>query len=188
VTLLVAGSAGPEMISESGLATLAAGIPAIAIGFAIIAMFWNAHVRWRRYRENGGTLSLLLSLLLVFLVLIYVFPPRAMAGSLAVLASGRGQDFAGGLGTLFTFYGAEFVAMAGTTAALFADALSEAPAGVRQPIKGEMPIWLILVATGIISTVLAAIGGLAAWFAPWLYPTLPLSIGICAVRWQRSGD
>ena len=54
------------------------GIPAFAGSFALIAMFWWAHAVWsRRYGLQDG-ISVLLSLVLVFLVLVYVYPLRML--------------------------------------------------------------------------------------------------------------
>ena len=64
-------------------------MPAFAFGFAIIAMFWFAHVRWRRLRGDGDWLSTLLTLLLVFLVLIYVQPLRGMAAAVGLWFTGK---------------------------------------------------------------------------------------------------
>ena len=56
------------------------GIPAFAASFALVAMFWSAHNTWsRRFGLDDGT-SLFLSLLLVFLVLVYVYPLRMLFG------------------------------------------------------------------------------------------------------------
>jgi hypothetical protein len=77
--------------------------------------------------------------------------------------------------------------MALTMAALFADARRNAkldPAGLAHS-KGEVGIWLIPAATGIISILLSLtrFGALAAF----AYSTLPLSIWLFASRfdWSR---
>jgi hypothetical protein len=51
-------------------------IPAFACSFVVIMMFWHRHRRWsRRYGlESPGTI--LLSLALIFVVLVYVYPLR----------------------------------------------------------------------------------------------------------------
>ena len=52
VTLLViGGSEAPTSLAM--LARAVAEVPAFAIGFAIIAMFWFAHVRWRRFAARA---------------------------------------------------------------------------------------------------------------------------------------
>lgn len=183
VTLLVIG--GSEAPTDVAMLKAAvAEVPAFAIGFAIIAMFWSAHVRWRGVRGDGGWLSVLLSILLVFLVLIYVQPLRAMARSLSTFLGGGGTPFSGNIGDLFLIYGAGFVAMAATTAALFAEArrnraLDE---GMRRALKGEVWIWAILVATGLVSILMTRIDAVDQ-FAPMVYATLPLSIGLFVWRW-----
>ncbi|HEX7342033.1 MAG TPA: TMEM175 family protein [Rhodanobacteraceae bacterium] len=54
------------------------GVPAFAASFAIIALIWNEHRRWsqRFGLEDGHTIRL--SLALVFVVLLYVYPLRMM--------------------------------------------------------------------------------------------------------------
>ncbi len=155
VTLLViGGSAAPT--SYAMLESAVAELPAFAIGFATISMFWFAHVRWRRYRGEGDWLSSLLTVLLIFLVLIYVQPLQAMARSLSTFLGGAGTPFAGDVGDLFFIYGAGFVAMAATMAALFLEARrhQELDATLRGVVRGEAMIWLILTVTGLVSIVL----------------------------------
>lgn len=77
VTLLVISlDSVPSSIPEFEVALK--GIPAFAGSFALIAMFWWAHAVWsRRYGLQDG-ISVLLSLVLVFLVLVYVYPLRML--------------------------------------------------------------------------------------------------------------
>lgn len=184
--LVIGGTEAPTSVAM--LSAAIAEVPAFAIGFAVIAMFWFAHVRWRHYRGDGDWLSALLSVLLVFLVLIYVQPLRAMARSLSTFLGGSGTPFSGDVGDLFLIYGAGFVAMALTTAALFAEARRNPglSADDRRAVGGEMRIWLILVATGLGSIALAAIET-AESFAPLLYATLPLTIGLFVWRYDWGG-
>src|SRR5690606_21793121 len=52
------------------------GVPAFAARFSLLAMLWWAHADWsRRFGLDDGR-SVLLSLLMVFLVLVYVYPLR----------------------------------------------------------------------------------------------------------------
>ena len=88
VTLLVIGGAGAPA-SFDQLAGALGEMPAFAFGFAIIAMFWFAHVRWRRLRGEGDWLSILLTVLLVFLVLIYIQPLRGMAAAVGLWFTGK---------------------------------------------------------------------------------------------------
>ena len=75
VTLLVISfNALPD--SAQALVEALKGVPAFAASFSLLAMLWWQHADWsRRYGLDDGR-SVLLSLLLVFLVLVYVFPLR----------------------------------------------------------------------------------------------------------------
>ncbi len=57
-------------------------IPGLLCSFVLLAMFWYAHNKWSRRYGLDDTGSIVLSLVLVFLVLIYVYPLRMMFGSL----------------------------------------------------------------------------------------------------------
>ena len=187
VTLLViGGSEAPTSVAMLNAAL--AEVPAFAIGFAIIAMFWFAHVRWRHFRGEGDWLSAMLTVLLVFLVLIYIQPLRAMARSLSSFLGGSGTPFSGDGGELFLIYGAGFVAMALTTAGLFAEALRNRGLGLveRQAVGGELLIWLILVATGIVSILLSLFPATEE-VAPLVYATLPFTIGMFVWRFDWDG-
>ena len=184
VTLMVVG-AGGSATDSSTLESAVSAIPSFAIGFAIIALFWFSHVRWRGLRGPGDGRSLLLTLLLIFMVLVYIVPLRSMAVSFAAFLAGGTGGYGGSLGQLFTVYGMGFTAMSAVTALLFADALRNdalAP-GKRREARGQAWIWVILAATGAASTALAMTPG-AQIFAPFLYATLPLSIGLFAWRWR----
>jgi len=187
VSLLVIGGAGAP--ADFALLVRALGdIPAFAFGFAVILMFWFAHVRWRRLRGEGDWRSLLLTLLLVFLVLIYVQPLRAMAAATAIFFTGQGRGFGGDLAGLFAVYGGGFVAMALTVAALFGEALRHAgldPEG-RAGAKGEVGIWLILAGTGIASILISLTP--YGKFAAFAYSTLPLTIGLFVARHDWTGE
>jgi len=187
VTLMVVG-AGGSAADGGTLESAIAAMPSFAIGFAIIAMFWWSHVRWRRLRGIGDGRSLLLTLLLVFTVLIYIVPLRAMATSFAALLTGDVDGYRGNLGRLFAIYGVGFTAMSAVTAALFHDALRnpDLRADGHREARGQRWIWTILATTGLASAALATVPGWAA-VAPFLYATLPISIGIFAWRFDWAG-
>ena len=187
VTLLVIGGSEPPT-SVAMLMSAMAEVPAFAIGFAIIAMFWFAHVRWRHCRGEGSWPSMLLTVLLIFLVLIYVQPLRAMARSLSSFLGGGGTPFRGAVGDLFFVYGLGFVAMATTIACLFMEAQRspELDAETRTSVRGEATIWWILVFTGLVSILMTFVRGTAN-FAPFAYATLPISIGLFTWRYDWGG-
>lgn len=77
VTLLVISLDGmPSGVGE--LVDALKGIPAFAASFALLAQIWWTHTRytWRFGLEDGPTVAC--SLLLVFLVLVYVYPLKIL--------------------------------------------------------------------------------------------------------------
>ena len=187
VTLLVIGGAGAPKTFDQLVGALG-DIPAFAFGFAIVVLFWMGHVRWRGLRGQGDLRSTLLTLLLVFLVLIYVQPLRGMAAATGLWFTGQGGGFRGNLSGLFAVYGTGFVAMSATMAALFADARrnEELDRIGRANAKGDCIIWLILAATGLISVLISATR-YGVW-AAMVYSTLPLTIGVFASRYDWKGE
>jgi uncharacterized membrane protein len=54
------------------------GLPTFAVCFLLIARLWSAHRYWSRHYDLEDATAVSLSLLLVFLVLIYVYPLRML--------------------------------------------------------------------------------------------------------------
>jgi len=184
VTLMVAGTGGMAPDFRQ-LEVALAGAPSFLIAFALIAMFWLAHVRARRLVGKGDWRFVVLTLALVFTVLLYVHPLRAMASSFAALLTGQPDDYGGRLGQMFALYGAGFVLMSLICAGLFAVAKRnpELAAQGRREAQGQLIIWLILAATGVVSTILTFFRATVP-FAPIVYATLPLSIGLFTSRYH----
>lgn len=187
VSLLVIGGARAPDDFDALLLSLG-DIPAFAFGFAVMALFWLGHVRWRRLRGDGDLLSIFLTLLLIFLTLVYVQPLRGMAAATGLWFTGHGQTFGGSLTGLFAVYGTGFVAMSLTMTALFTEALRRADltAAEEANIRGERVIWLILAATGALS-ILFSQTPYGVW-AAMLYATLPVTIGLFSWRHDWTGE
>jgi uncharacterized membrane protein len=126
VTLLVIGGAGlPKDIAALEYALRA--IPAFAACFAQLAIFWHGHVRWRDSVHLTDRSSLMLSLLLVFFALIFVFPLHLVYASFfsSITHGWLSPDFAlasinlSALAALFACYGLSYACMAGVLALLF---------------------------------------------------------------------
>lgn len=186
VSLLVIGGAGAPRNFEALTAALR-DVPAYAFGFAVMAMFWLGHVRWRRVRGDGDWLSTLLTLALIFLTLIYVQPLRGMAAATAIFFTGQGGGFGGSLGGLFAVYGTGFVLMAAAMAGLWLDALRDDEMTVekRANILGEFSIWAILAVTGAVSVVISLTR--YAHLAAMIYVTLPITIGLFSWMYDWKG-
>jgi len=125
VTLLVISV---ERIPDSmdGLLQALKNVPAFAASFAMVAMFWYAHVRWSRRYRLGTVPATLLSLLLVFLVLIYVYPLRLLLGTFFGWITGGWLPMplsdANGprpLAFMFVFYGLAFASMSACIGGLY---------------------------------------------------------------------
>ena len=57
------------------------GIPAFGVSLAMIALFWSAHARWSRRFGLDDAVTTVLSILFVFLILVYVYPLKMMFAS-----------------------------------------------------------------------------------------------------------
>ena len=78
VTLLVV-SVGHVPDSTGQLVHAMRGVPAFAASFLLIARFWQSHRQWSRRFGIEDDYSVRLSLALVFVILIYVYPLRMIA-------------------------------------------------------------------------------------------------------------
>ena len=72
------------------------GLPAFAVSFLLIARIWKAHRDWSRHYDIEDATSLRLSLLLVFVVLVFVYPLRLL---FALFFAWIGHGFLGRSGT-----------------------------------------------------------------------------------------
>jgi hypothetical protein len=127
VTLLVISfDAMPDSIPA--LVAALKGVPAFALSFAQIALFWRAHVLWsRRYGLDDGP-STLLSLALVALVLVYVYPLKILFGTFCSWISNGWIPWTVQVSSyrdildMFVIYGLAFCTLALCMAALYARA------------------------------------------------------------------
>ena len=115
VTLLVVSiDQIPSRYEE--LIAVVKGIPAFGVSFVILFMFWFSHHTWSQRYGLDDTATIWLSAILVFIVMVYVYPLKMVAN--AALTQLFGLD--GGLQVgsaeeiymLFVIYGAGFVGMA----------------------------------------------------------------------------
>jgi uncharacterized membrane protein len=175
------------------------GVPAFAASFAITVTFWHGHYRWsRRFGLEDG-MSVVLSLTLVFLVLVFLYPLRLMM-------SGALNSISGGwlpseleitelshVRSFFVLYGLAFALMSGVLLALNAHVLRlevvpRLSVVERLTARFEIEAWAILAAMGAISASLAML--LPPRFVPvsvWLYAALAVIMPLMSRRWRRSG-
>lgn len=200
LTVLVIGG---EAVPRSGVELLRvmAGIPAFAASFAMIAFFWHGHVRWRQLCHVSTRRGLVLSLLLVFFALIFVYPLHMMFGAVfdgisgGILASTFRLTDSVAIRTLYVCYGLAFTCMAGTLSLLHAHAAALALRRHDQAFehRREQVSWLVPTGLGLLSALLALLISLSAgplwWMLPgWLYALMFL-IGPLNTRMRRrQGD
>ncbi len=70
--LVISGDSIPSSIGE--LIAALKQIPAYALSFQLIAQFWSSHAKWSRWFGLDDEVSNRLSLTLVFVLLIFVYP------------------------------------------------------------------------------------------------------------------
>lgn len=94
------------------------GLPTFAVCFLLIARIWKSHRDWSRHYDLEDGVSIALSLMLVFLVLIFVYPLRLLfslmfaglsGGWLAEHATGIGSEFE--LRAAFVVFGLGYLAI-----------------------------------------------------------------------------
>ena len=142
-------------------------IPAFAVSFWLLMMFWLQHRAWSRRYGLENARSLLLSLSLIFTVLVYVFPLRTVIASMfAQLTGGRlPADFSVNswdeLRGLFLFYSTGFIAMCGIMWLLVREALAAADDLLlceeeRVRTRRDRNVWALCVAIGFASILIAS--------------------------------
>ncbi len=202
VTLLVISV---ERIPDSieGLLQALKNVPAFAASFAMVAMFWYAHVRWSRRYRLGTVPATLLSLLLVFLVLVYVYPLRLLLGTFFGWITGGWLPMplydANGprpLAFMFVFYGLAFASMSACIGGLYvlawrARARLRLDGDAASNAAGEVASHAYFVMVGVLSVLAALLLGERS--QPWqvalpgcVYFLLSFT-GLVHVRGQRWG-
>jgi len=173
------------------------GTPAFAFSFAAVMLFWLGHRKWsRRYGLEDG-LSVALSLGLIFLMLVYVYPLRLMFSAMGNwLSSGwlpsdfKITDPMEMIG-LFVIYGLGFSLLAGFMALLYnRPSILKAKLGLSLLelflTKKEVKLWAILSVTGFVSSLFALLLPLhIGIYAGFIYFSLPFTMNFAAFYYQK---
>ncbi len=143
-------------------------IPGFAASFAILMMFWLQHRRWsRRYGlENPRTIAL--SLALIFVVFVYVYPLRMIFESMfaalggGYLSTGFSIETVDELRGMLAFYSVGFFAMSLIISLLFRAAMRKSALLAlnrieRQKTRIGMHAWAIVAGFGLMSILLALV-------------------------------
>lgn len=196
VTMLVISIGNvPDNYSELILALK--GTPAFAMSFAAVIIFWLGHRRWsRRYGIEDGK-TIFLSLSLIFVVLVYVYPLRLVFSAFASWISGgwlpseMHLTSASELINLFVLYGFGFAALTLLMALLNLRALKLKDSLQLRKFElvvtqMEVAIWMVLTVTGVLSGLFAALfpEPLGA-YAGFVYFNLPISMNLVVFIYRR---
>jgi uncharacterized membrane protein len=167
ITLLViSGASLPRTVAA--LVEALRGVPAFAVCFLQLALFWHGHVNWRETFRLTDRRSLQLSLLLVFFALIFVFPLHLVYASFFNGISGGelSRDFVRGndgvsvhsMKVLFACYGLSYACMGGTLAALFRHGARKAAGLAYEELvaaRVHAMTWAYYAVIGLLSTSIA---------------------------------
>ncbi len=173
------------------------GIPAFAASFALIMMFWFAHRQWSQRYGLEDMPATMISLGLVFVVLVYVYPLRVMFSTFFGWMSGGRLPSQFEINSLreaiglFVAYGIGTLAMSGALAALNFRALRCADslgldAVERLRTQQQVTIWTAQAAIGLLSALFALLApGNLGTFAGFAYCLLPIIMPILSIRYER---
>jgi hypothetical protein len=131
--------------------------------FAQIALMWHAHVRWRQLCHATTRRGLVLSLVLVFFALIFVYPVHMVYASLcSSLTNGLlSPEFVlrtpADVRAVFACYGLAYACMSGTLVLLFRHAAAQAVVAQHDALKPriEAVTWSMPAIVGLISAIVA---------------------------------
>lgn len=180
VTLLVVGGGDSVPQNFDELSTALTQIPAFAASFANIMWFWFSHHVWsRRFGlEDAG--AIFLSLLLVLVVLVYIYPLKALySGAIDFLSGGYFESYfaissLADLRELFVVFGTAYLALSTMIALLYLHALHKRAVLNLNAIEifdsiSDAMFWAYQAIIGLISVLLAIFlpGSLIAFAGIW---------------------
>ena len=172
-------------------------VPAFAASFAGITWFWLGHRKWSRWYGLEDNRSIILTLTLIFVMLIYVYPLRLIFSAMFSWFSGGwlpsefilSQQFE--LTDLFIFYGLGFFILCGTIALLYKHAFAlkdqlELNDFERVKTQSEIAFWLVSASTGLASALFALLMPLRIGiFAGFMYSTLAFTMPFVSIYFAR---
>ncbi len=142
------------------------GVPAFAASFIQIAIFWSAHATWSRRFGLDDSASQRLSLLLVFLVLVYVYPLKILFSAFFAWISHdwlppvASISSIGDLRGMFVVYGVAFATLSLCIAVLYRRALVAAVTPALEAVevvntRREIVKWYYRAALAAVSIIFA---------------------------------
>jgi uncharacterized membrane protein len=196
ITMLIISQAGiPSSVSD--LLGALKDIPAFLASFAAIASFWYAHRQWSRYFGLEDGVSILISLGLIFVMLVFVFPLKMVFSAMfnwftgGWLPTSFELESVSNLPVLFVIYGLGFTAVSSLIGLLYYRTLRMADRLALDPLerlrtRQQITSFGVMAVTGFVSCLWA--GLLPHWLGVWSgfwYCTLPVSMPILAIVHER---
>ncbi len=143
-------------------------IPAFAASFATLMMFWLQHRRWSRRYGLENSSSILLSLTLIFVVLVYVYPLRMITEGMFTQLSGGYLPISYSIETydelrmIFVFYFAGFFAMSLLISQLYRTAMHSSTLLALNQVelrktRFHVQFWGLAASFGLVSILLALV-------------------------------
>ena len=141
-------------------------IPGFAASFAILMMFWLQHRRWSRRYGLENFRTILNSLTLIFVMLVYVYPLRMMFEGMfsnltgGFLSTSYQIETYSDLRLIFVFYSVGFLAMSVLVSQLYRFAMHSATLLALNQIELRktriaMQVWALAASFGLLSILLA---------------------------------
>ncbi|HNV79013.1 MAG TPA: TMEM175 family protein [Thermomonas sp.] len=196
--LVVSFDAMPESFAQ--LYDALRRLPAFLAGFAILAMFWQAHHRFSRRFGLEDTTIVLASMLLVAATLFYVYPLRmVMSAAMGFFTGGwapsefKVQSFLE-FRLIFVIYGVGFAILAAIIAWMNVHALRKAAvlqldAAERLAAESEVALNLVLIACAVLSVAVAlVIPPSVGWMQALpgsVYALLGIAMPVLSIRYGR---
>ena len=197
LTLLVISMDPPATMSSLDAALRQ--IPSFLLSATLLMTFWAGHHNWSRRFGLDDRTTIVLSCLLVFTMLVYVYPLRFMFSAMmswlgAILELPLGPDHTTlgiesirDVNRMFVVYGLGFIAMSAAVALLNVHAwrrrdMLELDDAERAATRSEIGAWLILVSAGVLSTFIALLFPDSPPLAGWAYALLGITMPLYARR------
>jgi len=199
-TTLLVISIGSIPKSYQELILALKGIPAFAVSFALITNLWVGHRNWSRRYGLEDTISILISLILIFIMLVYVYPLKMVSSAFFSWISGgwlptsfvlESQEE---LVNLFIIYGLGFAGLMLMFVLLYYRAITVADQLFLNPLEKiktseEISLSATLAVTGLVSAGFAWImPPNIGVFAGFVYIIIPLSVPIISIRYAKKAQ
>jgi hypothetical protein len=189
----------PERVPDTSAALLDAfrNVPAFIASVAVLGIFWRGHWLWsRRYGLEDGV-SILISWSLLVTILIYIYPLKAIFGSMFYFLSGGqlghalGFRVEGQARAIFAGYAIGFIALGTEILLLYLRAWK-----LREPLRlnaheqfltrAQVSGWCIPITVGIVSLVLALTvpARLFPW-SGWIYFSMAILVPLHRMLMRR---